>query len=314
MKSSGLVNLFFFSILMFSISVAYADETQDARVHFRKGALAYTQGEVTSALAEFQLAFALKPSFKIRYNIGQCLMELGRLDEAYEMFIVYLVEGGESVDPERRAEVTATLEEIRRKLGMDVPEVKIGKRRVDTVVFPLDALKDPVIDDGYIFDPRAANLHLKRKPANMPERDWFGVKGNDWAEYERRQIAEPDIKLRDHLIELSAESKVLLWTQIGSGAVAAFGASLAIAGGVKKEGALVGGGIGILLAGGIALTIQIIVDKMDLGKPKIMYPERLDAYAKAKKKKEKEEASRQKAARKSQSKAPQKKKKAKTKS
>ncbi|MGW8257673.1 MAG: hypothetical protein ACWGMZ_09330, partial [Thermoguttaceae bacterium] len=80
---------------------AFASAEEDALVHFRKGTLAYTEGEIDTALAQFQLAFAIKPSFKIRYNIGQCLMELKRLPEAYEMFILYLVEGDDEIEAAR---------------------------------------------------------------------------------------------------------------------------------------------------------------------------------------------------------------------
>ena len=269
-------------VLLFCSSAAlpaFADDHQNARVHFRMGALAYTEGNIEMALAEFQLAFALKPSFKIRYNIAQCLMELGRLDEAYEMYVYYLVEGEDSIDSERLAEVNETLEQIRERLGGEVPEVKVGRGRFDAASF--FSGRGSTTEEEYIFDPRAASGELRRRPGDMSKRDWYGVSSDDWVTFEKRRIVQPELVLEGYLIERTAESKALFWVEVASGALAATGVGLAIGGAASDQGGMTISGVTLLLAGGIVLAVELIVDKMDLGQPNLLYPERLEKVREA---------------------------------
>lgn len=96
--------------------------------HFTLGNDYYGEGKYASALAEYDQAYELstdekgKRNWKILFNRGQCLVMLGREPEAIDSFDRYLVEGGDQIDPARRAQVETDIKKLRDRLGTIILE------------------------------------------------------------------------------------------------------------------------------------------------------------------------------------------------
>ena len=67
------------------------------------------EGEHAAALVEFKEAYRLRPSYKLKYNIGLVYAELRQYGQAQLSLQEYLEEGGDEIDVNRRAEVDKEL-------------------------------------------------------------------------------------------------------------------------------------------------------------------------------------------------------------
>lgn len=94
-----------------------SEERVVARGHFNRGVELARGGEYDGALAEFEQAYRIAPHFSVLYNIGQAELALERSRAAVESFERYLAEGGEQIDPTRRAEVAAIIAAERERWG-----------------------------------------------------------------------------------------------------------------------------------------------------------------------------------------------------
>ena len=97
-----------------------APETEapaEAVEHFQRGVDYYSEGDYAAALIEFQLAYAVHPTFKLLYNLGQVANELRDYASAERYYRNYLREGGTELSPERRAEISAELERLRLRVA-----------------------------------------------------------------------------------------------------------------------------------------------------------------------------------------------------
>lgn len=92
-------------------------ETGQAREHFARGVGLYKEGDFDAALAQFEQAYAVKPSFKVLYNIAQCHFELHQYVEARDTLAQYLRDGALSIDAERKAAVAADLSGLQRRIA-----------------------------------------------------------------------------------------------------------------------------------------------------------------------------------------------------
>lgn len=94
-------------------------ENQQAHQHFNQGVMLYSEGDFGPALAQFQRAYALKPHFRVLYNIAQCTFELRDYVQARAALRRYLAEGGAAtLDAERRARVEADLADLGRRISV----------------------------------------------------------------------------------------------------------------------------------------------------------------------------------------------------
>jgi len=101
-----------------SATAANAQEPADeARAAFKKGVQHYNAGQVDAALEAFRRAYELKPSWRIQYNIGQCEAALKRYGLAVEAFEAYLAGAGDEIDADRRDQVLAELDRLRKMTG-----------------------------------------------------------------------------------------------------------------------------------------------------------------------------------------------------
>jgi tetratricopeptide (TPR) repeat protein len=92
-------------------------EADAARAAFDLGVEHYEARRYERAAVEFRRAHELNPSWRIQYNIGQCEAVLKRYGLAIEAFEVYLAAGGDEVQAERRDEVLAELDRLRKLIG-----------------------------------------------------------------------------------------------------------------------------------------------------------------------------------------------------
>lgn len=112
-------------------------ETVEASKRFRRGVQLYREGAFRAALIEFNRAYALKPHYRLLYNMGQTQLELGDYLAATEALRTYLEEGGSEVAPARRAEVEKKLANLRERVAFiaitvnrDGAEVFVDDRNV----------------------------------------------------------------------------------------------------------------------------------------------------------------------------------------
>jgi hypothetical protein len=105
-----------FSLLVLS-GPALSGPTEDARAAFQQGFKLYEQKQFSAAADAFEQAFALKPSYKLLFNIGQARAAARQYDLALAAFERYLVEGGDEIDDERRTSVLAELSKLRPLVG-----------------------------------------------------------------------------------------------------------------------------------------------------------------------------------------------------
>jgi hypothetical protein len=122
-------------------------EVEQARRHFGQGLKLYKDGDFDAALVQFERAYAVKPNFKVLYNIAQCYFELHQYVEARDALSRYLKDGSGSIEAERQTSVQNDLNELQRriahlKLNVNVPGASVfvdGKKAGTT---PLAAAID----------------------------------------------------------------------------------------------------------------------------------------------------------------------------
>ncbi|HUS63086.1 MAG TPA: hypothetical protein VMZ28_01040 [Kofleriaceae bacterium] len=103
-----------FLLAPLAIGVAFADPTDQARQHFKKGRELYDAGDYRGAIAEFAAADQTAPSPLLEYNIALCHERLGEKAEAARRYRAYL-------DRTPDAQNRAAVEEKIRKLEAAAP-------------------------------------------------------------------------------------------------------------------------------------------------------------------------------------------------
>ncbi len=93
------------------------DGEEQAKSAFNEGTRFYSAGKFTEAAEAFRKAYALKPSWKLLYNIGQAEASCKRHGLALDAFEKYLAEGGDEVPADRRDEVNGEIDRLRRIVG-----------------------------------------------------------------------------------------------------------------------------------------------------------------------------------------------------
>jgi hypothetical protein len=90
-----------------------------------EGAIHYERAEFADALENFQKAYAVFPSPKLLFNIGQASRELGRPVEAVEAFEKFLAQAGDAGEA-MTAEAKRSLAELTSKIGKLLIECPIA--------------------------------------------------------------------------------------------------------------------------------------------------------------------------------------------
>ncbi len=98
-------------------ALAEGSAGERAKAAFERGTAAFAEERFAEAADAFREAHALKPSWKLFFNIGQCEAAGKRYGLALEAFERYLVEGGDEVSGERQEGVRAEIERLRGLVG-----------------------------------------------------------------------------------------------------------------------------------------------------------------------------------------------------
>jgi tetratricopeptide (TPR) repeat protein len=94
------------------------ERIEAARTHFQKGVQLYDEGDYPAAIAEFQRAYTLQPTYRLLYNFGQVSYELQDYAGAERHFRAYLLDGGSDIPASRRSEVEHELEVLGSHIGV----------------------------------------------------------------------------------------------------------------------------------------------------------------------------------------------------
>ena len=84
---------------------------EQARLHYVEGRERFARGEDEAAIAEFRIAYAVRPDPALLFDIGQCQRRLGQRAAALASYRAYLQSEN---DAGRRAEVLRLIETIER--------------------------------------------------------------------------------------------------------------------------------------------------------------------------------------------------------
>lgn len=87
-----------------------AEAVERAGHHFERGLQLYNDAEYRLALIEFERAYQLVPNYRVKYNIAQVSIQIGRYANALRALEDYLEEGGDKISAERRAQVESDLQ------------------------------------------------------------------------------------------------------------------------------------------------------------------------------------------------------------
>lgn len=118
--------IFIVCIVSFAGFPVVADETTDdgedkimeeATQAFERGKYHFDKGEFKEAAEAFRMADALRPNWKLRYNLGQSEAAAKRYGLALESFEAYLSGGGDEVPTARRDEVLQEIDRLRKIVG-----------------------------------------------------------------------------------------------------------------------------------------------------------------------------------------------------
>lgn len=128
-------------LALFGAGTAYAQEEADpvaqARAVYDQALEAYEDHEYANAAELFEEVYRLLDGqprqYVVLYNLGQCLKDAGRYEEARDAFHRYLEEGGDAV--QNRGEVDGILDELAERLGENdaeaPPSTIVVQRRPD---------------------------------------------------------------------------------------------------------------------------------------------------------------------------------------
>jgi len=126
---------------------AQTAQMKEARAHFDRGVEYYTEGDFRAALVELTRAYALHPTYKMLYNLGQVAFELRDYAGAEQYYRAYLTEGGDEIPAER---TSAVKEELSRLRG------RVASLRLQTSLRGAEVR----VDDKVIAHPESAAVRV----------------------------------------------------------------------------------------------------------------------------------------------------------
>jgi hypothetical protein len=105
---------------------AMTEKDRQAFAHYERGIQRYDDGEFALALVEFERAYAIRPGYRLLYNIGQVHYQLGHYAKARKAFERYLAEGKGEIHPERRAQVNSDLKALALRTAFIVVKANVA--------------------------------------------------------------------------------------------------------------------------------------------------------------------------------------------
>jgi hypothetical protein len=136
-----------FVIVLGLQGAALAGPVEEGRAHFQHAVELHRDGDLRGALAEFQKANEVSPSFRILYNIGQTEAELGNYVEAIKTLEQYLLVAGGQITAERRTEASEDIQRLRTRVGKLIVKSNVvgGEVLIDGVSVARLPLSEPLV-------------------------------------------------------------------------------------------------------------------------------------------------------------------------
>ncbi len=110
---------------------AESDAGRKASQHFRRGVSLYREGAFRAALIEFERGYAVKPHYRLLYNMGETYLQLAEYLAASDTLLRYLEEGGTEIPPERRDDVEQKLARLRERVAL----ISVSVNRAGAEIF-----------------------------------------------------------------------------------------------------------------------------------------------------------------------------------
>jgi tetratricopeptide (TPR) repeat protein len=119
-----------------------ASAVAEARERFARGVQLYREGSLEAALAEFEKAAQIAPSYRLQYNIAQVQYELHNYVAAMRAYRRYLAYGGDQIPAARRAKVQSDIAELEGRVAQltvktNVPGAVVAIDEIRAGVAPL---------------------------------------------------------------------------------------------------------------------------------------------------------------------------------
>ena len=99
------------------LTIGTTASANEAKKAFEEGTALYRNDQFAEAAEAFRRAHALKPAWKILFNIGQCSAAAKQYGMALEAFEAYLSQGGDDVPYEKRRNVIGEIKILREMVG-----------------------------------------------------------------------------------------------------------------------------------------------------------------------------------------------------
>jgi hypothetical protein len=147
----------------------------EARERFNRGLHLYEEGDFALALIEFERAHELVANYRVLYNIGQVCIQLHQYAQARIALEGYLAQGGDQVEAQRRAEVGADLENLKRRTA--AVEVLTKKPGAEVLVDGLPVGTTP-LPERLLLDMGEHKIEV-RKPGYVSAERFFTLAGGD---------------------------------------------------------------------------------------------------------------------------------------
>jgi len=184
---------------------ARADDAAMARFHHQRASRYYASGQFERAVEDFFRVQELAPSPRASYNIGECFLRLGRLEEAFLFFSEYL----DSLD---RAQGAAERREYAGRILRERLEPRVARVRVTSLPEGAEIFVDEEEQGSYGRTPRILALPPGR------HRIVTALGGHRRAEFEvelvRGEIVEatlePEAIVGRLRVEASAPARVIV--------------------------------------------------------------------------------------------------------
>jgi hypothetical protein len=119
---------------------------EEGRARFTRGVTLFRASDYRAALLEFNRAYAVAPSFRIQFNIGQTCAELLDHACAAKAFEIFLADGGKQVPPAQRVVAERELRRLNALVGRVRVRTTAGAEvTVDGVAAGTGPLSEPVL-------------------------------------------------------------------------------------------------------------------------------------------------------------------------
>jgi len=135
------------SIASLPNAIGQEDATEQARASFHEGVELFKEGSFEAALAEFQKANQLSPSYRVLYNIAQTYFELHDYVNSYTTLKDYLQQGGDEIPAARRTQVDELNERLEKRIAyLEITcNLSDADIRVDDISVGKSPLASPVL-------------------------------------------------------------------------------------------------------------------------------------------------------------------------